>query len=353
MDTATIYYFSGTGNAQWVARWCQHELESNKIRSTIHHIADKNCVEHPPEKSLIGFCFPTHGFNVIPAMLHFIIRFPKANNQSVFLVNTRAGMKLSKLFIQGLSGAALFLPALILLFKGYKIAGMRSIDLPSNWISLHPGLRKKVVDSMFTHWEKKTRTFIQRLIKGKKVYRGMYDFPIDILLVPVAVLYYFIGRFGLAKTFMPNNQCNNCNICIDHCPFKAIKTKNNRPYWTFRCESCMQCMNNCPKNAIQTTHALTVYSWHYLIIGAGVMSGLFLKEFMPGLNSNNGWANFLMFCIESALGLGLIWLVYYISHYLLRFYWFERLVYYTSLTNFKFWRYYKPPGKKSRQKIDP
>lgn len=43
----------------------------------------------------------------------------------------------------GLSGLALILPALMLRLKGYRIKGLRPLDLPSNWISLHPGLRGK------------------------------------------------------------------------------------------------------------------------------------------------------------------------------------------------------------------
>ncbi|MEZ4813181.1 MAG: hypothetical protein R2883_06875 [Caldisericia bacterium] len=62
----------------------------------------------------LGFISPTHGFNYPPVMLHFIIRFPKTKSKNkVFLMNTRAGTKLGKLFIPGLSGIALLLSSLI------------------------------------------------------------------------------------------------------------------------------------------------------------------------------------------------------------------------------------------------
>jgi hypothetical protein len=35
--------------------------------------------------------------------------------------------------------------ALVLRLKGYRIIGLRSIDLPSNWISIHPGLKDVTV----------------------------------------------------------------------------------------------------------------------------------------------------------------------------------------------------------------
>jgi hypothetical protein len=60
-------------------------------------------------------------------------------------MNTRAGVKLGRLFLPGLSGIALLLAAVVLMAKGYRIAGMRPIDMPSNWLSIHPSLRPNAV----------------------------------------------------------------------------------------------------------------------------------------------------------------------------------------------------------------
>ena len=154
--------------------------------------------------TLIGFCYPTHGFNAPPIVLKFIRKFNKGTSD-IFLLNTRAGMKLFKLFTPGLSGIALLLPALILKLKGYKIRAYRPIDLPSNWISLHPGLRKKVVDSIFNRCKRIVDSFSEKILSRKRVYRGLLDLPIDLAISPIALGYYFYGRFGIAKTFFPLN----------------------------------------------------------------------------------------------------------------------------------------------------
>ncbi len=91
-------------------------------------------------KTLVGFCSPTHGFNLPPIVLTFIRNFPKVKNKDAFILNTRGGMKLYKLFLPGLSGIAQLLPALMLSLKGFRIVGMQPLDLPSNWLILHPGL---------------------------------------------------------------------------------------------------------------------------------------------------------------------------------------------------------------------
>ena len=146
----SIYFFSGTGNARNVAQWFAGVAMEKKIPVETIDIAriDRKKIQPFLPGSLVGFVSPTHGFNYPPAMMYFIFRLPRSKGNSAFLINTRAGLKLSKWFVPGLSGIALWLSALVLLLKGYRIVGLRSIDLPSNWISFHPGVKEKVVESI-------------------------------------------------------------------------------------------------------------------------------------------------------------------------------------------------------------
>jgi ferredoxin len=347
MDNLTFYYFSGTGNSKHVCDWFSDEAENSGIKvEKINLSVDRQSPEVKAGNS-IGIISPTHGFNYPPLVLHFILRFPRTKNKTkVFLMNTRAGMKLSKLFLPGGSGIALWLSAIILLFKGYKIISLRSIDLPSNWISLHPGLRQKVITSMFTKYEKDTREYARKIVSGKNVFRkSLWLFmPVDLALAPLAFGYYIIGRFVLAKTFMASYLCDNCNLCIKQCPIKAISLVDNRPYWSFRCESCMHCMNICPRRAIESTHgylALVVILLYSLIL-TGLYS-IYPPNEWPLLKTGFPGSGFIRFTFESALILLLLLITYRLVHFLKRYRWFDNLITYTSLTKFTFWRRYKAP----------
>ena len=335
-----IYYISGTGNARMSSEWIADEAKKRGVHAVVQKIDRLENIEFPnPDKDmLIGFAFPTHGFNAAPIMIRFIASFPTGLSKEVFLLNTRASMKLSKLFLQGISGMALILPAFILMLKGYRCIGFRPVDLPSNWIPLHPGLKEKVIKSIFERCEKIVRSFTGKILSGKRIYRGLYSLPFDILVSPIALGYYIAGRFFLSKTFIATDRCDNCGICIRECPTGSIRLVNNRPYWSLTCESCMRCLNNCPKKAIETPHgAVLVFFFVFTFINSQLI--LLLANFFDSATGTLWWE--LTVKIVSISGMIVVTtLLYRILHYSLFLKPFRFIVKYTSLTTLPFWRRY-------------
>lgn len=345
-----IYYFSGTGNARNVAGWFAGEASSRGISAELYDIAliDRKHPPRPEPGTSIVFVSPTHGFNYPPVSMYFLFRFPRARGNHFVLMNTRAGMKLSRWFLPGLSGIALWLPAVVLLLKGYRIQGLRSIDLPSNWISFHPGLKEKVVESIYSHCKAVTRRFAGKILDGRTVLTAFRDIVQDLLISPVAVGYFFVGRFMLAKTFYASGRCTRCDLCIENCPVKAIIKVDDRPFWTYRCESCMRCMNACPERAIETAHGfitavlflfnLVITVWFWRWVGT-------LVEIPP----DRFWAKFTVTVTGWILAFITFVVTYRIFHYLLRVPLLKEVFYYTSLTKWRFWRRYRPSKKMIRE----
>ena len=340
-----LYYFSGTGNAKRVTEWIGEHCKSSEIPVEIIKIEEgtKPHIEPSEKKKLIGFLSPTHGFNLPPLVLHFIFAFPKVKNTDVFIINTRAGMKLSKLFLPGLSGIAQLLAALILLLKGFNIKGLQPIDLPSNWISIHPGLKQKVIDSMYKRIKNKTEIFTNKILSGKRVYTGLISLPIDLAISPISILYYFIGRFMLAKTFVSTSKCNSCELCVKQCPVKALKMKNNRPYWTYDCESCMRCMNTCPERAIETPHGFITLIWIFIFTIPYFAFSWILNKYAICPCSLTWYHHLGYNIIQLSFSFLFVWLTYYFLFKLMRFRIADFIVRYSSFTHYKFWRRYKAP----------
>jgi len=333
-----IYHFSGTGNCMSAANWIGDKASANQIAVSILPIDRKQKPLLPSEKkTLTGFCYPAHGFSLPWYMLKFITRFPRARQgrKDIFLLNTRAGMKLYKLFLPGLSGVAFLLPMVILFLKGYRIKGLLPLDMPSNWISLHPGIREKVVNSISNRCERQVDKFSEKILTGKTSIRPIFwvFLPLDIIVSPISLAYNLIGRFFLAKTFFASAKCNNCRICEEKCPVGAIRIVNDRPYWQFRCESCMRCMNICPQKTINTAH----------LLAAGIIWGSLLLPFnhdirnyltitfpvfystMPGL---------IDLTVATFISLPLFWGIYGIFHQIVRIKMANHIFTYTSFTNY-------------------
>jgi ferredoxin len=343
-----IYYISGTGNARVSSEWVADEARKRGLKTVVQRIDRLENITIPStaERPLIGFAFPTHGFNAAPIMLKFITGFPPGLGRNVFLLNTRAGMKLYKLFMPGLSGVAMILPAFILWLKGYKCIGFRPVDLPSNWIPLHPGLKKKVIESIFIRCEKIVRKFAAKIFTGRKVYRGLVSLPVDLLISPLALGYYICGRFFLSKTFIANYNCNNCGICIKECPTSSIKYVGDRPYWKLTCESCMRCLNRCPQRAIEAAHGMAAVFWiAATTINAQVI--IFIIDVLH-IQPEVWWWRI----IANVIGLGgfvlIASLMYRIMHYAMRSKSVKYLVRFSSLTALPFWRRYIFPVTKNK-----
>jgi Pyruvate/2-oxoacid:ferredoxin oxidoreductase delta subunit len=221
---------------------------------------------------------------------------------------------------------------------------MQPLDLPSNWLILHPGLRKKVINSMYSRCNRIVDKFAKRLLSGKRKYRALLSLPFDIALIPIAIGYYLIGRFFLAKTLIATDDCNNCRICILQCPVGAIKMINDRPFWSYRCESCMRCVSNCPLRAIETTHT---FSASLIIISSVVISPFLIMM----LNQIGLWewinrsvlAENIWSLIDAFIFLLFVFISYRILQFLMRYRVVNRIIAYTSLSKYKFWRRYKSP----------
>ena len=335
-----IYYISGTGNARKSSEWITDEASKRGLKTVVQQIdrLENISMPSPDDRPLIGFAFPTHGFNAAPIMLKFIAGFPGGLSKEVFLVNTRAGMKLSKLFMPGLTGVALILPAFMLWLKGYRCIGFRPVDLPSNWIPLHPGIKKAVIESIFEHCEKIVRGFANRILDGKHIYRGLRSLPVDLLVSPIALAYYIGGRFFLSKTFIANYNCNKCGQCIKECPTSSIIMVADRPYWKLSCESCMRCLNHCPQRAIEAAHGMATAFW---IIFSAVNAQLIIYLVNTlGIQPDVLWWKAATQLLSIAGMIVITAFLYRIMHYAMAFKPVRYLVRFTSLTALPFWRRY-------------
>jgi Pyruvate/2-oxoacid:ferredoxin oxidoreductase delta subunit/flavodoxin len=333
MAKIRLFYFSGTGNAKQIALWFSELAAEKNINCQLFDIAktDVKSIDYVNPQDLVIFIAPIHGFNYPKIALDFIRRFPKGKNR-VVLMCTGGGIKIGRIITPGLAGAAFMLSSLILWKNGYKIVGQIIFDMPTNWISLHPAMREKSVKHVFEKNHTLVKKHFEKIYAGKNDFSALNRVIADAIVMFPSFAYLFLGRFFLSKTLYASHKCNHCNLCVNECPVKAIKTVNGRPFWTYKCESCMKCMNICPVRAIEAAHglvALIIFVW---IAGTPILMGLLPAIFHHWLVA------FLFFDI--ILFYGALFLAYRFRHLLLKNRVIAKIISFTSLTFYRFWGRY-------------
>jgi len=49
-------------------------------------------------------------------------------------------------------------------------------------------------------------------------------------------------------------KCTGCEICVDACPFNAIKIENEKAVISDECVDCGACVPQCPNDAITVSN---------------------------------------------------------------------------------------------------
>ena len=341
---ANLYFYTGTGNSYRVATWLARAVEATGAGVMVRSVGSGSPGEEiaPGESALLALVTPTHGFTAPWAMLSFALRLPRGRGTHAVAIATRAGSRVGSTYTPGFEGTATLLLGLILWLKGYKVRGLAGIDMPSNWLALHPGLRPDTVAGIAARAQARAGRFMEAVLAGRRPVGGWLRYLLGLLVLPISLAYLLIGRFFLGKLLYASERCTGCGLCAEHCPNGAIVMRGSgeqrRPYWTFHCESCMRCMGFCPHQAVEASYVLGVGA--YLLAGllpmAAVLAWLVARApIVAILHWIPGWV------LDSASALLTIGLLYPIFHLLLGIKGVNRLLTYLTPTHY-YRRYHAP-----------
>jgi len=291
-----IYYWSGTGNSYRISTWVEKIAKEYGLCCQLKSVDKCNPAKEikNEKENILGIIFPTHGFTAPWHILKFVWQLPRNKSAHVFCIAARAGLKFGSVFPPGISGSATFIIAFILLIKGYHVRGAMSVDMPSNWFSLHPIQKQQTHEAIINRGEEKTNRFVANIFRGWLAWltwNNLYELSWGILLSPISVAYLFVGRFFLAKLFFANNDCDGCAVCANHCSVDAIHMwgkENPKPFWRYNCESCMRCAAFCPKDAIEAGHSWGLILYYITAIPAATYLLSWLDGYIPGMRNLDG-----------------------------------------------------------------
>ena len=263
-ERATFYVMSGTGNTWRVATWCAEVLSQSAVPATLIAVDRAKPEEdlNLGPGQLLGIGMPTHGFTAPWAVIKLAARLPRGKGSRAAVLATRGSMCIRTWVTPGLAGTACFLIAAMLTLKGYRVRGLTAVDMPSNWVQVHPRLSDDTIARVKAYSEARARAFAGALVRGQRFFAtwsNAWDLLLGLAMVPISLLYIVFGRVGFAKVFYANDACNACGLCVQNCPVGGVELiggqKTGRPHWNWHCESCNRCMAYCPHQAIDVSHS--------------------------------------------------------------------------------------------------
>lgn len=238
-----IFYFSGTGNSQWIAEQLSSIL-GEKLIAIADAMADKQFTFSLSENEMLGFVFPTYSWGPAPVMIDFV----KQLNIHGYTSDTYCYMVTSCGDDIGLS-VDLWKKAL----SPIACNAAFSVQMPNNYILL-PGFD---VDSKELECEKKlkARNRIDFIIKNITQRTAITDVTEGrFAWLKTRVIYPLFSRYSMSdKKFTTNTEkCNRCGLCVKNCPTKNIcMSPKSAPQWNGNCAMCLACIHRCPMHAIE------------------------------------------------------------------------------------------------------
>ncbi len=361
---ATVYFSTGTGNSYRVAVWFRAACQARNIPASLIPVSlaePKSEIAASPDQ-LVALAFPTHGGLPPWSVIKFLFRMPRRRAAHFLCLPTRGSFYVGPVLVPGAAILASFLPALILLWKGYRPKGAVSFDMPVNMTSFHPPLTVRHSNRIIGRAGRKSQRYFDRFFERGSLWltrNNLYEFLWSLAIlyyIPLfPVLYVLIARFSLGKTMFATNRCIGCGSCARSCPAKALTMKGTRverPYWGHKCEYCLRCLNFCPQRAVEMSHSWTVLIWYIAAsLAAGGLVFAWLQGFIPGLRPyHNYWTEELFNA--------LFYYPIFIAGYFL-FYQATRFKFVNSFFSYVGWsrflRQYREPGtslKNLGEKID-
>ena len=241
-----IYYFSGTGNSEWVAKSLAEQTGDSCTRITL----DTQLPVTVHRGETFGLVFPVYAWNM-PAMV------------SDFLKNVCVE-----------AGAYTYAVCTCGAEAGYTMRVLKArMHMDCCWSLIMP-------DSYIVAFQAEEET--QALAKVRTAAAQLPQIAEHIRARDTGCYEVTVGSFPFLKTFVGSHlfnkyarsakpfhtsyDCTGCGVCEKFCPTKNIVLADGMPFWDENCQQCLGCIQRCPKKAIdygKSTKKHGRYVFHY------------------------------------------------------------------------------------------
>lgn len=246
-----IFYFSGTGNTKWAAQRLA-DATGERLVAMAQALEDNQLSYTLEDDERLGFCFPTHGWQVPAIVRLFVDRLTMGNlkpSTFCYAVTTCGDCM----------GQTMDMMDQALSKKGITLKSSLSLVMPESYVCLpfmytdspereQQKLNRAQADlDNFIAVVKNRQAGTLRLRKG----------PLPWLLTHVIGQYFNRRMITDSKFRVDEERCIGCRQCQQACPVGNVAmsdSSNATPHPTWlnngKCTCCLACYHHCPRHAI-------------------------------------------------------------------------------------------------------
>lgn len=245
MSRTALFYFSGTGNTQFVAERMADALERRGQAVSLFRLEDilkERCFVDYEAFSLIGIGHPVLGFGATGLVERFTEQLPAASGKPAFVFKTAS----SPHYIN--HGASNLIME-TLRRKGYEPFHNFILAMPCNfYMKYDERLNKQLVEAAVHKVERLAEEISTRTPRTLQI-----SPLLEKLLRAVTYLEEEKGGKMFAQGLRTASSCNRCMKCVRDCPTSNITGGQEGIRFGQSCIWCMRCIYSCPRRAIQAT----------------------------------------------------------------------------------------------------
>lgn len=249
--SATIYYFTGTGNSLHVARTIAGQLEDCRVVN----MARPGKLKKPGIKGdVTGIVFPVYYWNMPTIAQEFVKRLVLGPEEFVFGVATCGGK----------AGNSLLTLDRLLRERGSHLSAGYDLVMPDNayvMANLITPLaeREEAVRVADEKLAEITASIKRKELRDPGRAGWLKRKALGSLGSTFATYIY-----RLPRQFHVTDQCSHCGTCVKICPAGNIKEVDNHVTWGNNCTHCLACFHWCPKTAVEIgRHSAGIDRYHH------------------------------------------------------------------------------------------
>ena len=232
-----IFYFSGTGNSNYVAKRIADALGDEIVNLNARIKASDTSPIETDERLII--VTPTYAWRIPRVVRDWLLKTELRGAKQVWFAMT-CGSEI---------GNADKYNRELCTEKGLSCMGTAQIVMPENYIAMFGVPQADEARRIVAKAEPDIDRAIAALREGlpfPPTRNNLYD---RLMSGPVNPIFY--ACFVKDRAFTAGPACTGCGLCAKRCPTNNISLQNGRPVWGGSCTHCMACICRCPAEAIE------------------------------------------------------------------------------------------------------